>query len=215
MVGLRSRLRCAEFRHRLSRLDRGFSSRCTQEPLSTAHEPPKSAQDGPRGRHGRFPAAQEPPRAQLGGTQDSQKPAKTLYCRRFFWFRLTATREPPSPHQEAPKSLPGRPRSRPRAAQEPSRRPKSRQEPPRTPPRAPRRAPGSLRCAGFRHRFSQFHRCFSSRGPQEPPRTARKPKTACPRGPEARNLMIMLSENHCSKSLPRPLQARRAEDMIH
>ena len=113
---------------------------------------------------------------------------------RFLRFRPNATREPPSPHQEAPKSPPGRPRSRPRAAQEPPRRPKSRQEPPKSPPRAPRRAPGGLVRAGFRHRFSQFHRCFSSRGPQEPPRTARKPKTACPRGPEARNLTIMLSE---------------------
>ena len=194
MARIRARLGPAEFRHRFSRLDRYFSSTGTQEPLSTAHEPPKSAQDGPRGRHGRFPAAQEPPRAHPGGTQEAQKPAKTLYCRRFFWFRLNATREPPRPHQEAPKSPPGRPRSRPRAAQEPPRRPKSRQEPPRTPPRALRRAPEAVVRADFRHRFSQLHRCFSSRGPQEPPRTARKPKTACPRGPEARNLTIMLSE---------------------
>ena len=138
------------------------------------------------------------PKSRPGPTQGGPRRPKNQQKRCTVVVFSGFGRTRPESHRVRTRRRPRAPQGAPGAAQEP---PKSRPDGPRAAKSRPGRRQGppggpqeGLRSVDFRHRFSQFHRCFSSRGPQEPPRTARKPKTACPRGPEARNLTIMLSE---------------------
>ena len=78
-------------------------------PLRTAQEPPKShrrplrtAQEAAKSLPGAAQRPQELIRRPRGGPGRLQKPAKTLYCRRFSAFRQNAALGPPRAPQEPP-----------------------------------------------------------------------------------------------------------------
>ena len=72
------------------------------------------------------------PKSRPGPTQEAQKPAKTLYCRRFF---LVSAERDPRATESAPGGAQEHPREPkdPRAVKEKTRQPKRRQEPRRGP----------------------------------------------------------------------------------